>query len=75
MKETFIIIAYNAIRMYVGTGLFDRISAEAKNLIFTNMPGQEKMNHLKTFFMREGIIVSGIIRDLIVSIVRLRFEA
>lgn len=61
-------------KWYVGTGIYERVSEEARKLIFTKMTGEEKMASLKAFIANEGIMIHKIVRDLIVSITRFRFE-
>jgi hypothetical protein len=67
-------LAFKAIRAYVGSGVFDRVAAQAQSLISADMSGQEKMESLKVFIVAERIAISTAIRDTIVGIVRLRFE-
>jgi hypothetical protein len=74
MQQSLITAAYTLIRFAIGSGLFDRASALVRNLIFADIPGDEKKAQVIEFLKREGAALSGIAIDLIIAIVRARYE-
>lgn len=62
------------LKLYVGSGVYERVSKEAFRLIFTNLTGDEKMASLKAFIASEGLVIHKIVRDAVVAFTRLRFE-
>ncbi|NCC26591.1 MAG: hypothetical protein EOM22_00185 [Gammaproteobacteria bacterium] len=75
MQQSLITAAYALIRFAIGSGLFDRASSLVRNLIFADIPGAEKKAQVIEFLKREGAALSGIAVDLLIAIVRARFEA
>jgi len=75
MKEQLLIGAYTFIRLYIGSGLFDRMSTLVQHLSkAATMPGAEKKQAVIDFLVSEGATLSGIFLDLVIAIVRARFE-
>ena len=74
MKEQLLVGAYTLIRLYIGGGLFDRMAVLIRDLGSSTMPGAEKKRAVVKFMMAEGVALSGIFLDLVIAIVRARFE-
>ena len=74
MNSTLITSAFVAIRFAIGSGLFDRVAALVRNLIYSRMPGDDKKKLVEEFVQKEGAALSGIALDLVIAIVRARFE-
>ena len=74
MNNAFIAAAYGMIRYAIGSGLFDRVADLVRNLIHADMPGDEKKGRVIEFVKKEGAALSGIALDLVIAIVRARFE-
>ena len=70
--------AYLAIRWYIGTDSFDRVSAMVRNLIFADMPGADKKQAVIDAFWAEVEALrkgpAGVLIDGIIFLTRLRFE-
>lgn len=73
--QAYIVIAFNLIRVAVGSGLFDRISQVVRNLIGAQMSGDEKKLMVREFIKDNGMQIGGIALDAIIALTRLRFEA
>lgn len=74
MNQTLLSTAYTLIRFAFGSGFFDRTANLVRNLITADMPGAEKKARVKSFWLSEGKAFSGIALDLVIAIVRARFE-
>lgn len=76
MKSFLINTLYNALRWYVSTGVFDRLSALVVDLIAIDIPGSQKKNQVIEFAANEfGMVKSEfneIIIDAIISVTRLK---
>ena len=77
MRPTIRII-YTLFRIYIGSQHFDRMAQLVKDLIDMDMPGADKKKAFISAFwselelLRKGDV--GILTDLMISIVRWRFE-
>ncbi|NCC41401.1 MAG: hypothetical protein EOM21_18640 [Gammaproteobacteria bacterium] len=74
MNDVLITSAFTLIRYGIGSGLFDRAAAMVRNLIFVQIPGEKKKERLVNFLKAEGLALSGIAVDLVIAIVRARYE-
>jgi hypothetical protein len=74
MNNALITSAFTLIRFSIGSGLFDRTANLVRNLIHARIPGEEKKARVVEFIRLEGAAMSGIALDLIIAIVRARFE-
>ncbi len=74
MNNTLITSAFTLIRFAIGSGLFDRTASLVRNLIHADMPGDEKKRRVIEFLRKEGAAMSGIALDLVIAIVRARYE-
>lgn len=72
--NTAIVIAYNMIRIAAGSGLFDRTALMVRNLIGTDMSGDEKKAALKAFISENGLEIGGMLLDAVIALTRLRYE-
>lgn len=55
MKALLIATIYNALRLYVGAGLFDRIVSQARIIAALDVPGSEKMARVLEFAKQEAL--------------------
>ena len=74
MNSILIDSAFVLIRYAVGSGLFDRTASLVRNLIYAQIPGDDKKAAVIEFLKKEGAALSGIALDLVIAIVRARFE-
>ena len=74
MNSPLILSAFALIRYAVGSGLFDRTASLVRNLIYAQIPGEDKKAAVKEFLRKEGAALSGIAIDLVIAIVRARYE-
>ena len=74
MKETLLVVAYASIRAYIGGGLFDRMADLVQDLSSATMPGKEKKKQVANFLVAESVKLTDIFLDLVIAIVRARFE-
>lgn len=76
MKGILINTLYTALRWYVSTGIFDRLSALVVQLIHVDIPGDEKRNQIIEFLKKEfGLVwgeMSGMTIDAIIAVTRLK---
>jgi hypothetical protein len=74
MNSVFITAAYGTIRYAIGSGLFDRTANLVRVLIHEQITGAEKRAHVVAFVKSETAELSGIAIDLVIAIVRARYE-
>ena len=74
MNTTLMTSAYTLIRYAIGSGLFDRTANLVRNLIHAQIPGTEKKARVVEFVKMESAALSGIAIDLVIAIVRARYE-
>ncbi|NCC23027.1 MAG: hypothetical protein EOM26_11305 [Alphaproteobacteria bacterium] len=74
MNDVLITSAFTLIRYSIGSGLFDRTANVVRNLIHSDMPGADKKAQVVAYIMQEGAALSGIAIDLVIAIVRARYE-
>jgi hypothetical protein len=65
---------FNAVRLFVTSGLFDRISSVVRNLIHAKMTNASKKEALKDWLSANKIEISGILLDGIIFATRLKYE-
>lgn len=75
MKSILLSTLITALRMYVGSGLFDRIATEVRKLAGSRMTGQQRMQSVLEFATRELSIVSENLVRAVVEIVLLKDRA
>ena len=75
MNQSLITAAYALIRLALRPGFFDRAAQLVRDMIDADLPGAEKKARVKSFLLAEGKAFSGIALDLVIAIVRARFES
>jgi hypothetical protein len=76
MKALLLATLVNALRLYVGAGLYDRLAAEVARLYLdTSLEGGEKMNQLIAFAGRELALFSETLVRAIAEVALLRLKA
>ena len=67
--------AYNALRLYIGGGVFDRIKAEVEALLSADaLSGEMKMAHVLAFTQAEFTTLSTTAIRAVVEVVLLRLR-
>jgi hypothetical protein len=75
MKELLIAAAYNAIRAYLGTGVFDRVSQMVRNLIYSSAyTGEQKKELVIAFARGEFETIRTRVIEAIIAVTLLRFD-
>ena len=76
MKALLLATLVNALRLYVGAGLYDRLAAEVGRLYLdTSLSGGEKMNQIIYFAGRELALFSETLVRAIAEVALLRLKA
>jgi hypothetical protein len=74
MNSMWSAIIFNAVRVLVGSGIFDRTAILIRDLINTDIPGDDKKQQVIEFLQRERATLSSIVIDGIIFAVRLKYE-
>jgi hypothetical protein len=74
MNSMWSAIIFNAVRVLVGSGIFDRTAILIRDLISVDMPGAEKKQQVIEYLKRERAMLSSIVIDGIIFAVRLKYE-
>jgi endonuclease V-like protein UPF0215 family len=74
MNTYLTIIIFNAIRLAVSSGLFDRVSTIVQGLISARMEGEDKKEAVKNYLQQNKIEIRGVLLDGIIFATRLRYE-
>jgi hypothetical protein len=76
MRVILLNTAYNALRWYVSSGIFNRVAALIIRLITEDVPGEQKRERVIEFVRHEyGILWGGaqtIVIDAVIALVRLK---
>jgi len=76
MKALLLAAVYNALKAYVGAGLFNRIIAHAQMLMAdTQLSGQEKMAAVLAFANQEALNLSATLIRAIVEVFLLKQQS
>lgn len=73
LKQAIIKAAYVAIRTYVGSGIFNRISELVLDLVNVNMPGDDKKKRVREVMKSEYAALTTIVVDTVIQIVLMNF--
>lgn len=73
LKATIIKAAYFAIRTYVGSGIFNRISEHVLELVEVDMPGDDKKKLVRESMRTEYAALKTIVIDTVIQIVLMNF--
>ena len=71
MKSYFLNLAISALRWYIGTGAFDRITGLIRELIETSASGDEKRRYVLDFARHEYNFISDSARFSVKAIIEL----
>jgi hypothetical protein len=75
MKSLLLATLYSALRLYAGSGLFDRIAGCVQQLTASDLPGADKMRLVFDFLGSEAQALGTTLVRAIVEIVLLKAKA
>ncbi len=75
MKTLLLAAIFNALRLYAGSGLFDRVAACVQSLMASDLPGADKMSLVFDFLGSEAQAIGTTLVRAIVEVVLLKTRA
>jgi hypothetical protein len=75
MKTLLLTALFNALRLYAGAGLFDRVAACVQSLTASDLPGADKMSLVFDFLGSEAQAIGTTLVRAIVEVVLLKTKA
>lgn len=68
------VLIFNALRLAMSSGLFDRVSAVVRGLINAHMDGGDKKEAVRQYLRDNRLELRGIMLDGVIFVTRLRYE-